>query len=608
LLEFEPSHSSLSLLAINKLLPFLEQGAIFSDARIKAGYGYEKEEIEVTKKLLAPPSTSNPIVNKGMHEIRRLVNAVIKQHGKPDAIRIEMARDLEMNTRRYKENEARQSKNKKANEKAVEAYRKLKLGKYPSYNDKIKYRLWEEQGHLCAYSGDTISLNSVFSANVEIDHILPYKKSLDDSYMNKVVCLTSENRAKGDRTPKDTWGGDTVKWNQITQRIARWKGVESKVNRFFKNDLDLQSRDFISSQLNDTRYISKLAIEYLKQLGCEVTTSKGVTTAWLRHQWGLNNLIGETDKKERTDHRHHAIDAAVIACVDRRLYKQILSWTKNNVQELKIDQPYSTFRIELEEHLKHVIISHATKRKLSGGLHEETGAGYIEKHGGLVYRKTLDPSFTRLNANNIVDENVKNQVIQHLAKYGDDSKQAFANNVTVHHRDQKTPIKRVRVLQSKTTLKKLEQAKFGVRDRSGDIFKWMAYGNMHHVEIIQDKKTEKYQGVFVTMMEASHRAKGIKSHLNPSGWKESIVRTDHGEEYNFTMALHINDLVSVLKNESEREFYRIQVLDRDGGRLELRLNTASTLGNKSEGLRKSISSLMAVSMKKHDINAIGCLI
>jgi hypothetical protein len=136
----------------------------------------------------------------------------------------------------------------------------------------------------------------------------------------------------------------------------------------------------------------------------------------------------------------------------------------------------------------------------------------------------------------------------------------------------------------------------------------MAYGNMHHVEIIQDKKTEKYQGVFVTMMEASHRAKGIKSHLNPSGWKQSIVRTDHGEEYNFTMALHINDLVSVLKNESEREFYRIQVLDRDGGRLELRLNTASTLGNKSEGLRKSISSLMALSMKKHGINAIGCLI
>jgi CRISPR-associated endonuclease Csn1 len=573
LLEFEPSHSSLSLLAINKLLPFLEQGAIFSDARIKAGYGYEKEEFKTTEKLVAPPSTSNPIVNKGMHEVRRLVNAIIKQHGKPDAIRIEMARDLEMNTRRYKENEARQSKNKKENEKAVEAYRKLKLGKYPSYNDKIKYRLWEEQGHLCAYSGDTISLNSVFSANVEIDHILPYKKSLDDSYMNKVVCLTSENRAKGDRTPKDTWGGDTDKWNQITQRIARWKGVESKVNRFFKNDLDLQSRDFISSQLNDTRYISKLAIEYLKQLGCEVTTSKGVTTAWLRHQWGLNNLIGETDKKERTDHRHHAIDAAVIACVDRRLYKQILSWTKNNVQELKIDQPYSTFRVELEEHLKHVIISHATKCKLSGGLHEETGAGYIEKHGGLVYRKTLDPSFTRLNANNIVDENVKNQVIQHLAKYGDDSKQAFASNVTVHHRDQKTAIKRVRVLQSKTTLKKLEQAKFGVRDRSGDIFKWMAYGNMHHVEIIQDKKTEKYQGVFVTMMEASHRAKGIKSHLNPSGWKQSIVRTDHGEEYNFTMALHINDLVSVLKNESEREFYRIQVLDKDGGRLELRFNS-----------------------------------
>ena len=60
-------------------------------------------------------------------------------------------------------------------------------------------------------------LSQVFTAQVEIDHILPFKKSLDDSYMNKVLCFVSENRAKGDRTPKDVWGGDENKWLQITQ-------------------------------------------------------------------------------------------------------------------------------------------------------------------------------------------------------------------------------------------------------------------------------------------------------------------------------------------------------------------------------------------------------
>ena len=605
LLEFEPGHGSLSLKAINKLLPFLESGLIYSDARVEAGYDYKVVERAASDTLGAPPETSNPIVNKGLHELRRVINALIKHYGKPDAIRIEMARDLEMNTKRYKENEVRQTKNRKENEKAVDAYRSLGLGKYPNFDDKLKYRLWQEQECCCAYSGKTIPLNAVFTAEIEIDHILPYKKSLDDSYMNKVVCFVAENRNKGDRTPKDAWGETPQKWNQITQAIHRWKGVDSKVKRFYQTEDDLQKRDFISSQLNDTRYISKLALEYVQELGCDVTTSKGATTAWLRHQWGLNNLIGETDKKERTDHRHHAVDAAVVACVDRSLYSQITRWTNSNVKELKVDPPYPHYRDELAEHLKHLVISHNVQRKLSGGLHEETGAGYLEKHGGLVYRKNLSQDFTVKNANSIVDEVIKSQVLAHLGKYGNDPKKAFADDVALFHKDGKTPIKRVRVLQSKTTLKKLEQSKFGLKDKSGDIFKWMAYGNMHHVEILQHKESKKYRSEFVTMMQASHRAKGIQSHFNPTGRKSPIVRTIHEEEWGFIMALHINDLVSLDGADGERVFYRVQKLSKGSSQMELRLHTASTLNNKTEGIFKSISNFMEGGLRMHSMNAIG---
>ena len=417
LLEFEPGHGNLSLKAINKLLPYLKQGLIYSDARVKAGYDYDKTDLEPQEKLGTPEETANPIVNKGLHELKRVINAIIKQYGKPDAIRIEMARDLEMNTKRYKENEARQAKNRKANETAVEKYKEQTQGKYPSHDDKIKYRLWEEQDHRCAYSNKAIPVHAIFTAEVEIDHILPYKKSLDDSYMNKVLCYTAENRNKGDRTPKDVWRDNEEKWNQITQAISKWKGLDTKVKRFYTTEEELQKRDFISTQLNDTRYISKLALEYVGQLGCDVTASKGATTAWLRHQWGLNSLIGETDKKDRTDHRHHAIDAAVVACVDRSLYQKIVTWTKNNEQKLKITPPYPNFKEELDEKLKHLIISHCSQRKLSGALHEETGAGYIEKHGGLVYRKNLASDFTVKNANSIVDDTIKNLVLAHLEKY-----------------------------------------------------------------------------------------------------------------------------------------------------------------------------------------------
>lgn len=608
LLEFEPGHSNHSLKTIKKLLPYLKQGLIYSEARIKAGYDYEKNSSDPQEKLGTPPETANPIVNKGLHELKRVINAIIKEYGKPDAIRIEMARDLEMNTKRYKENEARQAKNRKANEIAVEKYKEQTQGKYPSHADKIKYRLWEEQDHCCAYSNRSIPVHVIFTAEVEIDHILPYKKSLDDSYMNKVLCYTAENRNKGDKTPKDAWGDNEEKWNQITQAISKWKGLDSKVKRFYKTEEDLQQRDFISTQLNDTRYISKLALEYVEQLGCDVTTTKGATTAWLRHQWGLNSLIGETDKKERTDHRHHIIDAAVVACVDRALYKKIYTWTKNNEHELKVTPPYPNFREELDENLKHVIISHSSQRKLSGALHEETGAGYIEKHGGLVYRKNLAPDFTMKNANSIIDGTIKKIILAHLADYDNDTKKAFADNIIVFHKDGKTPIKRVRVLQSKTTLPKLQQNKFGVKDKSGNIFKWMAYGNIHHVEIIQHKETKKYKGKFITMMEAHRRAMtGTTSAQHRNVEREQIIKQNHGDEWRFVSALHINDLVSIGTKDDVRTFYRVQVLDRDGGRLELRLHSAATLKNKNEHIRKSITALMKEGLIKHTINAIGII-
>ena len=620
LIEYEPGHSNLSLKAIKKLLPFLKEGLIYSKRDKETGElgalqaaGYDEVIIERKnlEKLSQPPETSNPIVNKGMHEVKRVVNAVIKQYGKPDIVRIEMARDLEMNTKRYKENEARQAKNKKGNEKAVDAYKAQNLGQYPSRDEKIKYRLWAEQNQMCAYSNQTIPPQALFTAQVEIDHILPFKKSLDNSYMNKVLCYVAENRNKGDRTPKDAWGGNTEKWNQITQAISRWKGLDLKVSRFYQTEADLQQRDFISNQLNDTRYIAKLALDYVAQLGCDVSVTKGYVVSKIRHQWGLNDLIGETDKKERTDHRHHAIDAVVIAATSRGLYQQAVK--KIERDQLNIDPPYPELREDLAQHLNKIIVSHASARKLSGGLHEKTGAGYIAKHGGLVYRKNLSPKFTVIHARKILDETIKQLVLDHLEKYERDSKKAFADGVTVYHKNKKTPIKRVRILQSETTQEELEEYKFGVKDQSGRAFKYFSYGNIHHVEIVQNRSTGKYKGEFVTMMQASHRAKGIQSNLNQEGYKQAITKTDHGQDWRFVMALHKRDLVSVANENGERIYYSVQKL-RSGYDLTLRLHTDA--GSKREKklidskkiLENSVNNFMTeLDLKLHRVNAIGIL-
>ena len=199
MVEFELGHGNFSTKAVRKLLPYLEQGKIFSDARLEAGYGYEQEAITAKDRLGPPPTIANPIVQKGLHELRRVVNAIIAEYGKPDAIRIEMARDLEMNTKRYAAFRKQQNANTKANEEAAQKYAEMRqktpyldLSENPSRSDKLKYRLWKDQEEKCTYSGRQIILSELFGPAVEIDHILPYSLTLDDSYMNKVVCYTEE--------------------------------------------------------------------------------------------------------------------------------------------------------------------------------------------------------------------------------------------------------------------------------------------------------------------------------------------------------------------------------------------------------------------------------
>lgn len=629
MLEFEPGHANLSVKAINNLLPYLECGQIYSDARVSAGYGYEVDEIDVQDKLGQPPEIANPIVNKALHEVRRLVNAIIKEYGKPDAIRIEMARELEMNTKKYKAFLRQQTLNTKANEDAEKAYQEmgarnahLKLTKYPSRTDKIKYRLWKDQDERCAYSGKTISLARLFSPEIDIDHIVPYSQSLDDSYMNKVVCFAGENRYKGQRTPIDAYGGNEEKWNQISQAINHWdKKLKAKKSRFYTTTADLQKRDFISNQLNDTRYISKVTLDYVRQLGADVSVSKGHTTAWLRHQWDLNSLIGETSEKERSDHRHHAIDAVVIACVDRQFYKDLIGIAKDlekrqpelKMRDIRFDPPWPYLRSDLDEKLQRVIVSHAPSRKLNGELHEDTGAGFINGKG-TVYRTDLNGEFKTTQIKKIVDDEVRQIIEQHLANYDDKPKNAFAEGIIVYHKDGKTPIKRVRLYQSTQIKKrsKLEVEKFGVKNKEGHIFKWMTYGNIHHMEIVKNKETKKHKGILVTMMEAHRRAMtGTRSAIRRNVTREQIVNKNHGNEWEFIMALHKNDLVSVDSGDGDRAYYRVQKLG-GGYDITLRFHTETSTKRNSylienkRILENSVENFISrFDMTPHNINTIG---
>jgi len=648
LVEFEPGYGSHSIKAIRKLLPFLEKGAKYSkrEGDEAAGAiqlaGYDDGQSKKGKPddiLGLPPEIPNPIVSKGLHELRRVVNAIIAEYGKPDKIRIEMARDLEMNTKRYKAFEKQQKANTKANDEATQLYQEmgkkyphLHLSKYPSHADKLKYRLWKDQNELCAYdlAGTKISDAELFSANIEIDHILPYSQSLDDSYMNKVVCRTRENRVKGQRTPIDAFNGE--QWEQIVQRIARWdRGLKSKKNRFYMTAADVQKRDFISSQLNDTRYISTVALKYLKPLGADINVTKGIMTSWLRHQWNLNSLIGNDKvKKDRVDHRHHTIDAVVTACIDRRFYTALARMAKElekkrqTVDDITIDPPWQSLHSDLNVMLDKMIVSHAPEKKISDELHEDTGAGFIEGKG-TVYRKTLleyfdDPdskkrtkthAIKKLNA--VVDPAIKDILENHLKRFEYKVREAFSDNQLVFHKDGKTPIKRIRIYQSRAikTQQKLEKEKFGKRDKSGKIFKWYSYGNIHHIEVLRKTDTGKVEGRFVTMMEAHRRAMtGTKSARERGVPPEPIINKDLDSSHEFLMAIHRKSIVELVV-DSQKGFYYVKSLGQISQGKQPRpilMPHIVAVGNNGKESDSIDNLVRKYNMKLCKINAIGKLL
>ena len=620
LLEFPAGHSNLSLKALNKLLPHLYEGNMYSDARIKAGYEVTQESKNLDR-LGSPPVTCNPIVNKGLHELRRLVNAIIAEYGKPDIIRVEMARDLEQNTKRYKAAEKTRKANETRNEKAATQFASL-MGphhsKKPSLNDKIKYRLWQDQNKLCAYSCQTIAATQVFSLDTEIDHILPRSKSLDNSYPNKVICFSQENQEKHDTTPFMAWGGNPDKWRNMLQAANTWKIKkklrDNKLQRFKITAEELKeiARGAVTTQLNDTRYIAREALTYLATLGCDTHAVKGHTTAWLRGRLGFNFLLNVDDTKNREDHRHHAVDAVVIAATSRQLYQKIVDAIKQQQQHgykapLILDD-YARIRQRLLVLLQHVTVSYIPQYQLTGALHESRGLGFITvkedntEITGTVNRTAVDKKLNSKRALKIIDKQVRELILAQLTAHNNNPKEAFIDNNYPLHKDGKTPIKRVRIWKTKISTEKLHATKLAIHDQAGKVFKWCLFGNTHHVEVIKEKATGKIASKFITMYAASCRLKGI------GVAQSAAVITNHGQEYEFIMALHINDTVSLrITGNDERVLYRVQKFSLDTNTLFLCLNVAATLHHKNQQLSMNINTANFEKYQPmlHKVNAIG---
>lgn len=598
--EFQPGYASLSLRAIRRITPYLEQGLNYHDACQRAGYLREDQKKAQQEDALPPaPDLRNPIVQKAINEVRKVVNGVVRTYGKPARIRVELARDMKLGKEQKKRLNAQNKKNRDLNDEA----REVMAGQGQSDNggNRLRYRLWKEQKSVCPYSGKAIGAHDIFSPAFEVDHILPYSRTLDDSYMNKVLALASANREKGNRTPREAWGSDAGRFAQVRQRVFSMKEMPySKRRRFEQKELDLD--DFIKRQLNDTRYISREVTKYLKALGADIQVTMGQATAALRRSWRLNAILAvDSDiEKNRADHRHHAIDALVVALTDRKLFNGIakLSAEQRTVlgkRGFPLAAPWPGFHDEAREKVRGIVVSHQPLRKISGALHEETAYGRISREGEACFvRRVSLESLTGKQVEKIVDARIRELVRERMEAHGGKAKDAFSESRPLYLPHSRKGSGRTRIRKVRVAENFRPEGLFPVR-RGGEEepFKYYALGNNHHIEIIENVETKRRKGRVVTTLEAARRARRAKT---------PIVSRECPEGWRFVMALSINDLVQLDAPVNSCALYRVQKISP--GEVTLRTHTSATLDDNATRLRPSPNTLRG---RKVSVDPLGNL-
>ncbi|MBS1629152.1 MAG: type II CRISPR RNA-guided endonuclease Cas9 [Bacteroidetes bacterium] len=634
-IKFNRSYAALSLKAVEKILPLVRSGKYFDDnfsdelkAKIikllnenvtdpfeKAAQEYLENNVEVLAeggimnayatilvydkhtakeyneteridsyqkiKRLTQGELRNPLVEQLISEALMVVKDIWKQYGKPDEIRLELARELKNNADRrakfYKSNNANQKANDEVKNLLIELKQEITIAniekyklwlsqenladefvkqyKDPSKSEIEKMKLWREQGHVSPYTGQPIPLSDLFNRErYDIDHIIPQSRYFDDSFINKVICEKAINKEKSNRTAMEYFEvGSSI--SSVFSKVDFIDHVNKRFDGQKRKNLlaTKMPEDPVARQMKETQYISVRVKEELNKIvGNEnVKTTTGGVTDYLRNQWGLTDkfkellknryeksqpLLAETEyenytkafakkKKEydekkipfndieltkeqfiqsfnnnflqkkknkliikgwskRIDHRHHAIDALVIACTEpahvkrlNDLNKELQTWLDIHKKEFlpdfegspselldeilnleetekerifkqiekfkAIDIPWKGFPENAEQEIQKIIVSQKPKDKLliqpdksgqlqikiRGQLHE--GTLYGKSQGVEAYRIPLSKFAGKKFATDKAIEKITNSYLkeaikEHLIEFDDKKEEAFS--------------------------------------------------------------------------------------------------------------------------------------------------------------------------------------
>lgn len=545
---------------------------------------------------------ANPTVHIALNQLRRVLNEIIDRHGKPTEIVLEIARDLRKSQREkdaiQRENEA----NRKANAEML-----ADLEKEGLYSDGdrgvgeklLRMKLWKElgepQNRRCPYTGEMISLQMLFSDAVEIEHILPLSRTLDDSPANLTVALRIANRLKRNLAPDEAAARfpeifDKEAMKERTRSMPankRWRFDDGAMRTFE------EQKSFVDRQLRSTQYLSRIAREYASKLfpveengvrRTHVWVVTGALTFNLRRKWGLN--LGDHNRKNRDDHRHHALDAAVIGVTDRSLVQRLSTIAAREEAEgvdrffADLEEPYFGFREQvmasveklrdrISHRAQHGRIDPSDPTKSAGRLHEDTNYGLVKdkpenakdlERGNVVRRKAVT-DLTPTEIEKIRDLALQKEIAAAVAGASDDKARAAALAAW----SEKTGVRRVRLLKQEAGVVAVKNRKTGLP------YRYVSPAENAWIDIVETADGV-WRGVAVDIFSA-HRGGG-------KDW-----RTEHPDA-KFIMRLRKGDTVRLFDDDGTnrvKKIFRIGVKANvlylapiaDGGDLQKRHDDSS---------------------------------
>ena len=461
---FQDDYGSLSAKAIHKILPYLKEGNQYDVACAYAGYRHSESSLtkeEITNKvlkdrlmILPKNSLRNPVVEKILNQMVNVINAIIDTYGKPDEIRVELARELKKNAKEREELTKFIAQTTKAHEEYKELLKKEFGLTNVSRTDILRYKLYKELepcGYKTLYSNTYIPREKLFSKEFDIEHIIPQARLFDDSFSNKTLEARSVNIEKGNKTAydfvKDKFGESGTDnslehyLNNIENLFKSGKISKTKYNKLKMAEQDIPD-GFIERDLRNTQYIAKKALSMLSEISRRVVATSGSITDKLREDWQLVDVMKELnwekykalglveyfedkdgrqigrikDWTKRNDHRHHAMDALTVAFT-KDVFIQYFN-NKNaslnpNTNESAIKNKYfqngraiapiplKEFRAEAKKQLENILVSIKAKNKVvTNNINETKKRGGVNKKvqqtpRGQLHEETIHGSCRR---------------------------------------------------------------------------------------------------------------------------------------------------------------------------------------------------------------------